>query len=590
MKRTTHKFNEVTSFSRQLLALIPYWFGLAFLLVFPLIAHSDCRQKQIYKYLPAPQVTVIRSSKRRDDDDEIDPRDMPAGTKVFVYLRTSPGLSQTPDSQVSAVKKLVIEKGWVLDEKHIFTDFWVSGKSADRKSFEWMIYLSRQKPRPADLLIIWDFSRFARDQDQSLLYTAELRINGWKILSMNDDIPSGSMSRIYEALIHWKNEQYLNDLRAHTIRGLFFVAEQGCVPVGPICTGYTSHEVFIGTYKDGTPRMGRKPEIDPGLQQLIVRAFEMRAQGAPHRAIAEATGLYEPDSSAWDHFFRNKTFISEYEFRGEVFRPVYPPLMSRELFEAVQQVLPKPKVRNFAGRNHPRRKRGSFFLANIAACAYCGGEMYGKSIKKNNKEKSYRYYICKRHDQNIPSCPDSGPVRADLVEPEILRILLNHVLHPEYLQQLLDWTNECLGKDWEDLTLRMEKTRTERDEAKRQGINLFRKAAEMDTTVDFVQEELVRQQASIKQLNSELEKLEKELANSRIKATPEQIAHYIKQAQGTIDRKDGFNLDQVSGLEQAQDIIDQAEFFDLRAICEQLCSRVVMSPEQCTVELHFPDL
>jgi hypothetical protein len=186
MKRTKRKINGVTSFSRQFLTLIPYWFGLAFLLVLPLIAHSDWQRKQIYKYLPAPQATVIHSGKRRDDHNEIDPRDMPLGTKVFVYLRTSPGLSQTPDSQVSAVKKLVIERGWILDEKHIFTDFWVSGKSADRKSFEWMIYLSRQKPRPADLLIIWDFSRFARDQDQSLLYTAELRINGWKILSMEE--------------------------------------------------------------------------------------------------------------------------------------------------------------------------------------------------------------------------------------------------------------------------------------------------------------------------------------------------------------------------------------------------------------------
>jgi hypothetical protein len=398
------------------------------------------------------------------------------------------------------------------------------------------------------------------------------------------------MSRIYEALIHWKNEQYLNDLRAHTIRGLFFVVEQGCVPVGPICIGYTSHDVFIGTYKDGTPRMGRRPEIDPGVQQLIVRAFEMRAQGAPHCAISEVTGLYEPNSSAWDYFFRNKTFIGEYEFRGEVSRNMYPPLMSRELFEAVQQVLPKPKVRNFAGRNHPRRKRSSFFLANIAVCAHCGGEMYGKSIKKNNRGKSYRYYICKRHDQDIESCPDSGPVRADLVEPEILRILLDHVLHPEYLQQLLDWTNECLSRDWADLTLRVKKTRTERDGIKRQGINLFRKAAEMDTLVDFVKEELVKQQALINQLNSELEKLEEELTNSRVEATPEQIARYIKQAQRTIDRKDAFNLNQVSGLEQIQAIIDRAEFFDLRASCEQACSRIVMSPDQCTVELHFPEL
>jgi hypothetical protein len=47
-----------------------------------------------------------------------------------------------------------------------------------------MIHLARQKPRQADMLIVWEFSRFARDRVDSQFYRAELRRNGWKLLSI----------------------------------------------------------------------------------------------------------------------------------------------------------------------------------------------------------------------------------------------------------------------------------------------------------------------------------------------------------------------------------------------------------------------
>jgi hypothetical protein len=60
-------------------------------------------------------------------------------------------------------------------------------------------------------------------------------MSGWQILSMNDDIPAGPLGRIFEALIDWKNEQFLTDLRANTICGLRYIADQGCVPTSGEC-------------------------------------------------------------------------------------------------------------------------------------------------------------------------------------------------------------------------------------------------------------------------------------------------------------------------------------------------------------------
>jgi hypothetical protein len=69
---------------------------------------------------------------------------MPRGTKVWIYLRHSPGDNQSLESQESATMKLVQDKGWVVDRT--FCDRGVTGKNTqNREDFELMIYLARRK-------------------------------------------------------------------------------------------------------------------------------------------------------------------------------------------------------------------------------------------------------------------------------------------------------------------------------------------------------------------------------------------------------------------------------------------------------------
>jgi hypothetical protein len=110
--------------------------------------------------------TVPTSFHKKGDDDIKDPRDMPPDTPTWGYLRYSEGDNQDIASQEAEVTKLVREEGWRLTK--IFRDCGVSGKSTrNREGFELMTHLARQKPRPANLLIIWEFSRFARNQDHA---------------------------------------------------------------------------------------------------------------------------------------------------------------------------------------------------------------------------------------------------------------------------------------------------------------------------------------------------------------------------------------------------------------------------------------
>jgi DNA invertase Pin-like site-specific DNA recombinase len=497
------------------------------------------------------------------DADIDDAENMPPGTLVWIYLRHSPGLDQSLESQEAAVMKLVEEKRWVVDR--VFRDRWVSGSGKDsREQFDWMIHLSRQKPRPADVLIIWMYDRWARSHLHSGLYRSQLRLDGWKIHSMMDDIPPGPAGPLMEAIIDWSNEQFLISLRANTVRGLVYLAEIGCLPTGRPCRGYVVRGVQIGTKRDGSPRIGRRLEVDPETAPMIKKAFELKALGARHAAIAAETGLYAADSGSWTQLFRNRAYAGEYEIQGKVYTNVYPAIVSRELFDAVQRRTPKRKPkgkRDMRGRHHPRRKGSSFFLANIAVCAHCGGRMEGKRVKK------YRYYICEHRNEKVDKCPNSRLIPADDVEREVVDALLKHVLTVERLQELLDWTNDALSGGWEELQLQLRKTEKELSDARSMAARMAVNFGTMDKMPESAEATLHRQDKLVKELAARVAELEWELDNSRIEVKAEQIEEYA---------------------ERARAMIENGEFFDLREICEQLCVRIVMSREECRVETAFP--
>lgn len=494
-------------------------------------------------------------------NNDTDPRNMPPGTRCYIYLRHSPGDNQTLDSQEAEIRRLCTAKGWIVIR--IFRDRGISGKSVEnRDGFEQMIYLAKRPSREADMIIIWDYSRFARNMDHAQLHRAEFRSHGLQIHSMKDEVPSGPMSKLYEVLIDWKNEQFLIDLRANTKRGLTYVAERGCVPTGQIAKGYSYRQEQIGAYKDGRIRYGRKPEIDPHCQPLITHAFEMKAQGAPHDAIAEATGLYGPKSGSWNSLFQNRAYIGEYESLGQVFTTIYPPMIEPALFDEVQARIPKVDTQTLSGKNHPRRKASTFILADIGVCSYCDAAMEGKRVGK------YRYYVCSRHNERVENCPQSELIPADVLEENVISLLQTHVLTESYLTQLLAWTNERLNDGLEQLRLRLQSTQRELIGAEHDLEKYTRNFGMMEKPTIMAERLLHEKDDQVAQLHGEVAEFQHELDNSRIEIDSDTMARY---------------------LSDARNLIDQAESFDLRELCNRLFTRIVMSHDECLIELHFPE-
>jgi hypothetical protein len=80
-------------------------------------------------------MTTRKALKMNGGDVDTDPKKMPLGTKIWIYLRHSPWDNQTIESQEAAIRNLVKDKNWIIDR--VFRDIGLSGKSADtRRDFE----------------------------------------------------------------------------------------------------------------------------------------------------------------------------------------------------------------------------------------------------------------------------------------------------------------------------------------------------------------------------------------------------------------------------------------------------------------------
>jgi DNA invertase Pin-like site-specific DNA recombinase len=87
---------------------------------------------------------------------------------------------------------------------------------------------AKQVPRPFDVILLWEFSRFARNQEEATFYKSMLRKKyGIDILSVKEPIPQGIYGRLIETIIEWQDEFYSVNLSAEVTRSMKLKALQG---------------------------------------------------------------------------------------------------------------------------------------------------------------------------------------------------------------------------------------------------------------------------------------------------------------------------------------------------------------------------
>ena len=95
---------------------------------------------------------------------------------LYIRVSTDDQTEYSPDSQIKLCRKYALDNNYEIMESHIYKEDGISGTKADKRpQFQKMIASAKSKPKPFDVILVYDFSRFARNKDESVMYKTLLR-------------------------------------------------------------------------------------------------------------------------------------------------------------------------------------------------------------------------------------------------------------------------------------------------------------------------------------------------------------------------------------------------------------------------------
>ena len=94
----------------------------------------------------------------------------------YIRVSTDDQGELSPDTQLLEIQKYAKQHGIILNKEFVFVDEGISGKKAkNRPAFQEMIGTAKKKPKPFDVILLWKFSRFSRNQEEAIVYKGLLR-------------------------------------------------------------------------------------------------------------------------------------------------------------------------------------------------------------------------------------------------------------------------------------------------------------------------------------------------------------------------------------------------------------------------------
>ena len=358
--------------------------------------------------------------------------DLQPGARVCAYLRDSGGRDQeiSTEQQEQKIIEFCADQGLVLSR--IFKDVARSGGStAGRDGFLDMIDYLTDPKTPEQALVLWSYSRFAREYDTHQYYIAALRQAGKTVISLTDQVPDTLDGRIMESLIAWQHAKFRDTLSRDIRRGIRYMKEVYKAWSGPAPIGYKLEPFETTKRRDGTARINSRLVPDSETAPLVVRTFELRAEGATYLEIVKAIPQLGHKNKPM-RIVNNAIYIGIYDHEGIYIDDYCRPLIDRATWEAAQA------VNRERGKNmHPRRVRSDYILSGILNCAICDRPMNGHSSGRLKGGKyHYKYYRCTSKNSITP-CDGKSIPKLEL-EDMVKEAVLGQLLHPDYISMVLE--------------------------------------------------------------------------------------------------------------------------------------------------------
>lgn len=301
------------------------------------------------------------------------------------YIRVSDERQDeySPDSQLKKIREAAAKDGYMIPDEYVFYDDGISGRSVKKRDdFKRMIAIAKEKTHPFDRIYVWKFSRFARNQEEAIVYKSLLAKNNVTVLSVSEPLPEGHFGALQERIIEWMDEFYSINLSGEVIRGMTEKASRG----EPTCAPPFGYIMRDGKYY---------PDEESGKANIVREVFTLYANGVRQREIAIMLGERGvrtkygnmPENRWIEYMLRNSCYIGKIRWSLDGARAVskrdytnenimvtdghHEPLISIELWDKVQKMLDDQKKAypKYAKREQPVQ----YMLKGLVRCSACGG-------------------------------------------------------------------------------------------------------------------------------------------------------------------------------------------------------------------------
>lgn len=129
----------------------------------------------------------------------------------------------SPDAQLRCIRVWGDAHGYYVPDEYVFIDNGISGRKAKKRhDFLRMIGLAKTKPAsPFEAILLWKFNRFARNQEESIVYKSMLRKKcNVDVISTTQQTTKDIYGDLIERIIEWTDEFYSIQLGEDVFRGM----------------------------------------------------------------------------------------------------------------------------------------------------------------------------------------------------------------------------------------------------------------------------------------------------------------------------------------------------------------------------------
>ncbi|MBE5875682.1 MAG: recombinase family protein [Lachnospiraceae bacterium] len=318
---------------------------------------------------------------------------------LYIRVSTDDQLELSPDAQERLLLDYAHKNNILINAEHIFYENGVSGRKADKRpAFQQMIALAKSKEHPFDVILVWKFSRFARNQEESIVYKSLLKKNDVDVISISEPLPDGMIGSLVERIFEWMDEYYSINLAVEVTRGMTENAMRGnyqsITPIGYKHTGFK--EV---------------PVIDEDNKHIVEMIFRMFNEGVTFNQIARhlnECGYKTVRGSKWEnrtvkYILQNPFYIGKVRWnycdkKANRLRTndddnviiadgKHEPIIDMDTWNATQdklgKVLLKYTPRDVATCKH--------WLSGMLRCSVCGSSLGYNRSKSSSGFNCYKY-------------------------------------------------------------------------------------------------------------------------------------------------------------------------------------------------------